>query len=50
MLLEKLNVWGKVADNTFQNSRDPYTWHRDNPEDSPASVTCAETALNSHKD
>lgn len=43
MLLEKLNVWGQVADRTFQNGRDPYIWHRDNPEDSPASVTCAET-------
>lgn len=42
MLLEKLNVWGKLADSTIQNGRD-------SPEDNPASVTCAEAAPNSHK-
>lgn len=49
MLLEKLKVWGQVADGAFQNGRDPYTWHRDNPEDGPASITCAEAAPNSYK-
>lgn len=38
MLPEKLNAWGRTVDSTFQNGRDPYTWHRDNPEDSPASL------------